>query len=68
MKTNSTFELDVDSPADGVFADLSRMMAAAPRQHLADPPALVDAAVAWPALGGSSFIDANPWPRGGLNE
>lgn len=68
MKTNSTFEADVDSPADGVFADLSHLMAAAPRQHLADPPALVDAAVEWPAVGGLSFTDANPWPRGGLNE
>lgn len=62
MKTNSTFESDVDSPADGVYADTSCLMAAA-HQHLADPPAAMDAAV-----GGFSFTDANPWPRGGLNE
>lgn len=68
MKTNSTFESDLEAPAEGVFADMSRLLAAAPRQPSTDLPALGNGAVGWPAVGRLSFTDANPWARGGLNE
>jgi len=64
MKPNSPSESDADSPAEGVFADISLLAASTPQHHFASPPALPE----WPEIGGSSFTDANPWSHWGLNE
>jgi hypothetical protein len=68
MKITSTSESNLDPHAQGVFADISNLMASVPKQHSEKNRTSGDPAIDLPSFGGTSFVDLNPWSRGGINE